>query len=172
MNGTFCIFAPVINNIDNINIRMKYYTIYIICFFLIACNTNKRPKETVAKKKSETELYISADLGELIVQSFEGDIYKTSFCSLVTYKQKHSGDGIFSISILNANNELFTAKGKLYTLKGENDTTVWECISNDGKHTFYFLLDLDDMRIFLKSNDLESDRLNPLHLISTKSYSK
>lgn len=149
---------------------MKYCAIYIICFLLTACNANENLKEAVPKEESETELDISPDLGELIVRSFEGDVYGTSFCSLVAYKQKHSGDGIFSISILNANNELFTAKGKLYTLKGENDTTVWECVSNDGKHIFYFLLDLDGMRIFLESKDIEFERTNPLHLISTKSY--
>lgn len=84
------------------------------------------------------------------------------------YKYKHSGDGIFSISILNANKELFTADGIVYTLKGKNDTTEWECVINEGEYAFYFLLDLDNERICLKPDKLNSGKLYQLYLISTK----
>lgn len=157
------------------HIGIKYYAVYIVCFFLIACNTNTSHKTSVAshktsvaKDKSETKLEISSDLGDITAQSFEGTISHGSYCHLIVYKYEHSGDGVFSISILNANKELFTAEGLVYTLKGENDITEWECITNGGKDTFNFSLDLDNGRIFMKPDSLKSDKLHPLHLISTK----
>lgn len=43
-----------------------------------------------------------------------------------------------------------------------------ECVINEGEYTFYFLLDLDNERICLKPDKLNSDKLHQLYLISTK----
>jgi len=150
------------------SIWIKHCAIYIVVVFIIACNINKKHKLFIAKDKSETKLQISSGVGDITVQSFEGSIYHNSYCIFTIYKYKHSGDGIFSISILNANKELFTADGRVYTLKGKNDTTEWECVINEGEYTFYFLLDLDNERICLKPDKLNSGKLHQLYLISTK----
>lgn len=88
------------------------------------------------------------DGGETVMRSFAGRLPAEALCTLTVYTQRHSGDGVFAISILDSGNALETTTGRLYTLRGEDDSTIWQCISEDGKQIFYFLADSEADSIF------------------------
>ncbi len=55
------------------------------------------------------------------MRSFAGTLPAEALCTLTVYMQRHSG-------ILGRDNELSAAKGRLYTLRGQDDSTIWQCV--------------------------------------------
>lgn len=106
-------------------------------------------------------------LGKLLIRTFEGKDASSSQYKLIVLNQEYSGDGQFSISIYdNRNKKLFVAQGKRYTLRGENDTTLWQFVTNDDKYSFEFLVNAADS-ITLVNNPYSQD--NPiLKMISSE----
>lgn len=106
-------------------------------------------------------------LGKVLIRTFEGKSASSSQYTLIVLNQEYSGDGQFSISIFdNLNKKLFVAQGKRYTLRGENDTTLWQFVTNDDKYSFEFLVNAADS-ITLVKNPYSED--NPiLKMISSE----
>ncbi len=106
-------------------------------------------------------------LGKLLIRTYEGKAASSSQYTLIVLNQEYSGDGQFSISIYdNRNKKLFVAQGKRYTLRGENDTTLWQFLTNDDKYSFEFLVNTADS-ITLVNNPYSQD--NPiLKMISSE----
>ncbi|MCU6768391.1 lipocalin family protein [Barnesiella propionica] len=161
---------------SNDGFAAEYAGVYKVVTVLNVENNDPKAKKrdnnivnhSITEDNLKTKLKIASGLGDLTARYFEGTITDNSYCSLIIYNYKHSGDGIFSISIINANKELFTTNGTVYTLKGENETTQWKCISNDGKETFYFLLDLNNNQIFWEPNDISYGKHHQLNLTLTE----
>lgn len=106
-------------------------------------------------------------LGKLLIRTFEGKSTSNSNYTLIVLNQEYSGDGQFSISIYdNRNKKFFVAQGKRYTLRGENDTTLWQFVTHDDKYSFEFLVNAADS-ITLVKNPYSQD--NPiLKMISSE----
>lgn len=81
------------------------------------------------------------------------------------YSREHSGDGLFSLGMFAGDGNVTATHGKVYTLRGENDATVWQCISEDGQGTFHFLTDPDSGRIFIGHGDSGFRKDRPLYLM-------
>jgi len=97
-------------------------------------------------------------LGKLLIRTYEGKAASSSQYTLIVLNQEYSGDGQFSISIYdNRNKKLFVAQGKRYTLRGENDTTLWQFVTNDDKYSFEFLVNAADS-ITLVNNPYSQDK--------------
>lgn len=80
--------------------------------------------------------------GLLPAASGPGIVYLLTICS-----REHSGDGTFRLTLTykeadNGKDKSFTYQGKRFTqrgIPGNNDATVWQCISDEGNETFNFL---------------------------------
>ena len=94
-------------------------------------------------------LRTSEDLGKLQLRVYEGVVENSIGCVLSVYGYQHSGDGVFTISIMRDDNELETVDGNIYTLRGENDETIWECRKSDDGQSYYFLREESGDRIFM-----------------------
>lgn len=93
----------------------------------------------------------SAALGEMQQSSYQGLLPSASGSGIVylltIYSRKHSGDGTFKLTLTykeadNGKDKSFTYQGRRYTqrgIPGNNDATVWQCISDEGNETFNFL---------------------------------
>ena len=86
---------------------------------------------------------------------------------------ENSGDGTFELVMNykgadNGKDESFTYKGKRFTqrgIPGDNDATVWQCVSADGNDTFNFLKEGDDKLVLL--NDKFEKAESPLNYTLT-----
>ena len=78
---------------------------------------------------------------------------------------RHYFDGVFSLTSLNGHRELAAEKGKLYTLRGEDDTTVWECRGEAESTRFYFFLENGGKNIFWAPDDSRCDMTHPMRLV-------
>lgn len=58
---------------------------------------------------------------------------------LVLYGYEHSGDAVFTLSEPDTAGNLKYLQGRVYTLRGENDATLWQCVSPD-RQMIYFLV--------------------------------
>lgn len=91
------------------------------------------------------------ELGKMQVHSYEG-ILPGASCPGIEYKltirnREHSGNGTFQLTVTyqeaeNGEDRTFTYNGKRLTLRGipgDEDATVWQCITNDNNQVFNFL---------------------------------
>lgn len=162
----------------NLKNTLKPIAALVCAAALSACHTDRerrqadiRPADdTVAVREDPpvTRLRPESDLGNPAVRSYQGTIPGDSNCTFVLYSYRHSGDGIFSLTIFDADNELSVAKGTVYTLRGENDATLWQCVTDDERRTFYFLLDPESDRIFWERNETACERSHPLERLRTE----
>lgn len=93
----------------------------------------------------------SAALGEMQQTTYQGLLPAASgpgiVYQLTIYNREHSGDGTFKLTLTykeadNGKDKSFTYQGKRFTqrgIPGNNDATVWQCISDKGNETFNFL---------------------------------
>lgn len=106
-------------------------------------------------------------LGKILIRTFEGKSASSSHYTLIVLNQEYSGDGQFSINIFdNTHKKLLIAQGKRYTLKGENDTTLWQFVTDDEKYSFEFLVNADNS-ITLINNPYGQEKLT-LKMISNE----
>lgn len=106
-------------------------------------------------------------LGKILIRTFEGKSASSSHYTLIVLNQEYSGDGQFSINIFdNRHKKLLVAQGKRYTLKGENDTTLWQFVTDDEKYSFEFLVNADNS-ITLINNPYGQEKLT-LKMISNE----
>ncbi len=110
-------------------------------------------------------LPVRPDSGEVVMRSFAGTLPAEALCTLTVYMQRHGGDGVFCIGILGRDNELSAAKGRLYTLRGQDDSTIWQCVCDDGQQIFYFLAGDRPDRIFPIRDESDTVRHCPLESI-------
>lgn len=139
--------------------RIKYMLVWAVCMMVTSCNV---------RQNLGTELRVATGLGDLTERVFAGTLASGVHCNFVIYHYFHSGDGVFSMNILDAEKKLSVIKGTVYTLRGDNDATLWQCISDDGKRTFYFLLDLKNNRVFWEQGDSAYQQNIPLQSVSTR----
>lgn len=128
---------------------------------------------TITRRKSI--LYRSAreetatELGEMQIHSYEG-LLPAASCpgieySLTIRNRQHSGDGTFMLTLNykeaeNGEDQAFTYTGKRLTLRGipgDDNATVWQCTTDDGKQTFNFLCE-DEKTLTLLNDKFEKPR--------------
>ncbi|MCM1373112.1 MAG: copper resistance protein NlpE N-terminal domain-containing protein [Bacteroides sp.] len=81
---------------------------------------------------------------------------------LTIHSCQHSGDGTFTLALTykeaeDGKDKTFTYTGKRMTLRGipeDDNATVWQCISEDGKETFNFLRE-DENKLTLLNDQFE-----------------
>lgn len=96
------------------------------------------------------------ELGEMQVNTYMG-LLPAASCTGIEWKlvlrnRLHSGNGTFHLTLTykeaeNGEDKDFTYTGKLLTLRGipkDENATVWQCISQDGKDIFNFLRENND----------------------------
>ncbi len=95
--------------------------------------------------------------GLLPAASGPGIVYRLTVCN-----REHSGDGTFSLTLTykeaeDGQDKSFTYRGRRYTQRGipeDDNATVWQCVSDDGKETFNFLRE-NDSTLTLLGKDFE-----------------
>lgn len=116
----------------------------------------------VACEQSDT----AGALGEMQVSVYEGLLPAASGPGieyrLTISHMEHSGDGTFELTLTykeaeNGEDKAFVYTGKRFTQRGipdDDNATVWQCISEDGKQTFNFLCE-DENTITLLNDKFE-----------------
>lgn len=109
---------------------------------------------------------------EQITCRFEGLLPATDgpgiLYSLTITHHRHSGDGTFTLTTTyieaeDGKNAVFSYKGRRYTqrgIHGDNDATVWQCVSDNGEDIFNFLKEDEETLVLLNGNFEKS----PSHL--------
>lgn len=93
----------------------------------------------------------ATELGKMQVHSYEG-LLPAASCPGIEYKltirnREHSGNGTFQLTLTykeaeNGEDRTFTYNGKRLTLRGipgDDNATVWQCITDDNNNIFNFL---------------------------------
>ena len=106
------------------------------------------------------------DLGNWVEEHYTG-VLPAADCPGIRYQlyvrhREHSGDGQFLLQLTyleadNGKDAIHTYMGKRYTLRGipnDNDATVWQLVSDNGKSTFNFLYGKN--RLTLLNNNFET----------------
>ncbi len=106
----------------------------------------------------------SCTMGAIIQRVYQGTIPDGTACTLSVYGYEHSGDAIFSISVLNDSLALYAGQGIAYTLRGEGDATVWECRTCGGE-TFYFFVEGNGERLYWAQDDMVCDKSHVMQLV-------
>lgn len=102
-------------------------------------------------------------LGKLNVRTYTGEIIDGKYCELTVYNQELSGDGGFVAQVLDEENNLKVYAGNRFTLRGENDATIWQCKVSSGNKSLYFLCEADE--VFWLKNDSTITKKYPLQRI-------
>lgn len=79
---------------------------------------------------------------------------------LTIRNREHSGDGTFELTISQnspaaGESTALVYRGRRYTqrgIPGDGDATVWQCVADDGRHVFNFLLEADGNITMLTQN--------------------
>lgn len=148
--------------------KLKFVCFMLFCI-LVSCQTDDRcrepmPETVVSEDTCMTRLRSGSNLGDLTTRVFQGIVADSTRCVFIIHNYLHSGDGIFSMSLLNTDKQLFTSEGTVYTLRGENDATLWQCVSRDG-HQYHFLLDKDKNCIYWEKDGDDYGMSFVLHLV-------
>lgn len=118
----------------------------------------------IFKEKSSStaleEMQESTYQGLLPSASGSGIVYL-----LTIYSSKYSGDGTFKLTLTykeadNGKDMSFTYRGRRFTqrgIPGNNDATVWQCISDEGNETFNFLKE-NETTLTLLDNDFKKSQ--------------
>ena len=110
------------------------------------------------------------DLGNWIEEHYTG-LLPAADCPGIDYQlyvrhREHSGDGQFLLQLTyleadNGKDAAYTYMGRRYTLRGtpdNNDATVWQLVSDNGKNTFNFLYGADGRTLTLLNSRLETPK--------------
>lgn len=112
------------------------------------------PDESQVAFNHYVQLDPSVDLGPLSENIYMGQMYDGRHATLSVYSYQHSGDGIFSLQVLDDQGKLFSFSGRRYTLRGSLDETIWQCITKDRvPQIFYFLCDSSQEKLFSIENE-------------------
>ena len=123
----------------------QFRPLLLLAVFMALSCTGCGHKENVSEcqtdcdKEEIVRLEMQDDLGWPVMSFYEGLIAGYVNCSLLIYRYKSSGDGVFIVSMLDEEKELSVYKGRRYTLRGSHDEVIWECRADDRKTTIYFL---------------------------------
>ena len=146
-----------------------------LCLCGISCaGKGEAPSGTNARETAEradssvVALTARPEAGELKSRVFKGTCEEGATCILTLFNQEHSGDGIFSFTVLGPGNRLNVYKGRVYTLRGTDDATLWQCVADDKAHTFYFPLDADGQHIYKEKNDADDTKTFVLSALSAQ----
>lgn len=145
----------------------------LICLLAVSCSGKGDSRTAVAgadtaslADSAAVVLQAGPHVGKLMSRVFMGTCEDDAICILTLFNHEHSGDGVFSLTILRPGSGLSVHKGRVYTLRGTDDATLWQCVSGDGAHTFYFLLDADGQKIYKETNDADYTREYVLSALS------
>ncbi len=162
----------------NLKNTFKPVAALVCAIALWACHANRDREQTgihpadstvtLREDSPATRLRTESGLGDVTVRTYRGTVPGDSNCTFVLYGYRHSGDGIFALAILDADNGLSVAKGTVYTLRGENDATLWQCVTDDERRPFSFLLDTERDRIFWERDETACERSHPLERLRTE----
>lgn len=107
------------------------------------------------------------DLGNLVEEHYEG-VLPAADCPGIGYQlyvrhREHSGDGQFFLQLTyieadNGKDAIYTYTGRRYTMRGipaDNDATVWQLVSDNGKNVFNFLYGADGQMLTLLNDSFE-----------------
>lgn len=135
---------------------------FCIAIGCVSCGNMKKANGISLTEQEE----LTDGLGEMKVHSYKG-VLPAESCPGIEYlltirNREHSGDGTFTLSLTykeaeNGKDKTFTYTGKRYTQRGitdDDNATVWQCISEDGKHIFNFLR-IDEKKILLLNDKFE-----------------
>lgn len=119
--------------------------------------------------RSRKPIDTSDGLGAYLVRTYEGLLPAADGpgirYTLTVNSREHSGDGTFSLIMTyleaeNGEDRSFTYEGKRLTLRGtpdNNDATVWQLVTDDGKDTFNFLVESDTTLTLLNDQFQRND---------------
>lgn len=129
-----------------------------------ADEANAASTDTTAMATPDSDT--AAALGEMQQHTYEG-LLPAASCPGIEYRltirhREHSGDGTFTLTLNykeaeDGRDKAFTYTGKRLTqrgIPGDDNATVWQCITEDGRETFNFLRE-DDTTITLLNDKFE-----------------
>lgn len=132
----------------------------LLCLLIASCTGKGESRQETASQETDSPADTSAvvleakpHVGGLVSRVYMGMCEEEATCILTLFNYEYSGDGIFSFTILRPGNKLSVYKGKVYTLKGSDDATLWQCVTSDRAHVFYFLADADGQRVYKEQDD-------------------
>lgn len=140
-----------------------------VCLYLccVSCGDKNTAQNTTQLPQTQTidEDTISG-LGEMRVETYKG-LLPAASCPGIEYRltiqsPEYSGDGTFRLTLtyLNAENgkdKTYTYTGRRFTqrgIPGDDNATVWQCISEDDSQTFNFLCE-DENKLTLLNSKFE-----------------
>lgn len=132
--------------------------------------TNDAAADEAQAASTDTAAIVASEddvvLGEMQSHTYEG-LLPAASCPGIEYRltirhREHSGDGTFELTLNykeadDGQDKAFTYMGKRLTLRGipgNDNATVWQCITEDGRETFNFLRE-DDTTITLLNDKCE-----------------
>ena len=130
---------------------MKHTLLPVFLFLLAACSG------TTATHNAAQAQTPDDGLGQkrmLVYRSVSSDSWPGV---LVLYGYEHSGDAVFTLSETDTACNLKYLQGRVYTLRGENDATLWQCVSSDGP-VLYFLTEAGNDTIYRVPDDVRYPR--------------
>lgn len=132
--------------------------------------TNDAAADEAQAASTDTAAIVASEddvvLGEMQQHTYEG-LLPAASCPGIEYRltiryREHSGDGTFTLTLNyketeDGRDKAFTYTGKRLTqrgIPGDDNATVWQCITEDGRETFNFLRE-DDTTITLLNDKFE-----------------
>lgn len=156
---------------------MKNKIVFIALCITICCASCKSTNKTNSISQTERDEYVSG-LGKLEVSTYKG-LLPAASCPGIEYlltirHHEHSGDGTFSLRLTykeaeNGKDKTFAYIGKRFTQRGipeDDNATVWQCISNDGKHIFNFLRE-DETKLLLLNDKFEKPKSSLNYILTS-----
>ena len=113
------------------------------------------------------ELAQAYGLGSVVADTYVGNIADGSYCILTIVSYEHSGDGLFSMQIMGNDGKLTSCQGERYTLRGDDDATIWSCESTQHGAHYYFQHTADN-KVYHLTEETERTHDYPLQLINHK----
>lgn len=114
----------------------------------------------------------SADgTGKPEISIFAGTIDDNRYCIMSVYNHRFSGDGVFVIQLFDSSLHVTSESGHRYTLRGENDATLWECRVDSNDARYYFVCDAANDIIYFVENDSTYTNDYPMPLVKLQELS-
>lgn len=143
----------------------RLFFITLICVLAVSCTGKGEhgaaadsPSAGLPADSSAIVLEARPHVGAMQSRVYQGTCEHDATCILTLFNYEYCGDGVFSLTVFGSGNELSVYKGRVYTLRGTDDATLWQCVTADGNHTFHFLVDADGRRIYKERNDADYTR--------------
>ena len=149
------------------HIYMNMPKLCTIILLLVCCSCAAPSPEAERTSQESNGLVGRLDndgsLGNPRVSVFAGNINSGRYCVLTIYNNEFSGDGFYTIQLLDSTATVEIKHGKRFTLRGRNDTTIWQC-AQDNQSSYYFLTSGKDV-IYHVPDDNSSTTQWPLRLL-------